>query len=139
MELEPALQWAAGHRLAVLITIRSDGRPQSSDIVYGLVDGRFLISITADRAKTRNLRRDPRSVLHISHESSGSYLAFDGTAELVGPAEAVDDEVADLLVEYFRACKGEDHSDWDEYRQAMVDDRRLLAVFTPASVVGQLR
>lgn len=139
MELQPALDWAAGHRLAVLVTIRSDGRPQSSDIVYGLVDGRFLISVTADRAKSRNVRRDPRCVLHISDGAGSSYLSFDGTAEVTEPATSLDDPVVDQLVAYYEACKGEAHPDWDEYRRAMVDDGRVLVVFTPGSVVGQIR
>lgn len=139
MDLQSALEWASAHRLAALITLRADGRPQSSDIVYGLVDGRFLISVTPERAKARNLKRDPRCVLHISDAGSGSYLSFDGTAEVTDPATAVDDPAVDQLVAYYEAAKGEAHPDWDEYRRAMVDDGRVLAIFTPGSVVGQLR
>ena len=69
MELSDAIDWAAEHRLGVLITIRADGRPQSSDIVYYVDGGTFSISVTADRAKTANLRRDPRAVLHVSEKA----------------------------------------------------------------------
>ncbi len=49
------------HR-AVLVTRRADGRLQTSPIVCGLhEDGRVAISVTEDRAKTKNLRRDPRA------------------------------------------------------------------------------
>ena len=138
MELEPALAWAAHRKHGVLITIRSDGRPQSSDVSYRLVDGRFQISVTDGRAKTANLRRDPRCVFHLTDIDSWSYLSFDGTAELTPPAADPDDATADALVEYYRAVAGEEHPDWDEYRAAMVAEGRLLVHLSPSSVVGQI-
>ncbi len=39
------------------------------------------------------------------------------------------------LVEYFRSVAGE-HPDWDEYRQAMVDDRRLVLRIHPSRAYG---
>lgn len=139
MELEPALNWAKDRNDAVLITIRSDGRPQSSDITYDLVDGVFAISVTDGRAKTNNLRRDPRAVLHLTDRSAWSYLSFDGTVELTGVTTDAGDATADALVEYYRAVAGKDHPDWDEYRAAMVSEGRLLVYFRPTSVVGQIR
>ena len=82
MEVSEATAWAAERTLGVLITIRSDGRPQSSDIVYDLDGGSFVISVTEGRAKTANLRRDPRAVLHVSDAASWSYVAFDGTVDM---------------------------------------------------------
>ena len=97
MELDTALQWAGNRHNGVLITIRADGRPQSSDISFSVDDGSFLISVTEDRAKARNLRRDPRAVLHITDPANWSYLSFDGTAELSPTAAASDDETVDRL------------------------------------------
>lgn len=139
MDINTALAWAQGRRNAVLITLRKDGRAQSSDIVYAIEDGTFLISVTNDRAKTVNMRRDPRVVLHITDPASWSYAAFDGVVELSPPTTAVDDETSDALVEYFEAVSGEAHPDWAEYRQAMVDEGRLVATLHPKSVVGQVR
>lgn len=139
MDLREALPWAAQRSNAVLITIRSDGRPQSSDISYW-VDGEvFQISVTADRAKTANMRRDPRVVLHITEPGSWSYLSFDGTAELTEPAVDPADATVDALVAYYENVAGKPHPDWDEYRAAMVSERRLLVRFSPTSVVGQIR
>lgn len=139
MDLQTALDWAADRSHGVLITIRRDGRPQSSDISYRLVDGVFEISITDGRAKTANLRRDPRAVLHLTEIQAWSYLSFDGTVVLSDTTTAIDDETSDALVEYYRAVAGQEHPDWNEYRQAMVDERRLLVRLTPTSVVGQIR
>ncbi len=139
MDLTTAIEWAAARRNGVLITIRADGRPQSSDIVYAAVAGAFVISLTETRAKTRNLRRDPRAVLHLTDPASWSYLAFDGTVELSSPTTSPDDPTSDALVAYYERVAGGPHDDWDEYRRAMVAEQRLLATFTPTSVVGQLR
>lgn len=137
MEMSDALAYAANHLTAVLITLRKDGRPQSSDISYAVVDGSFVISITESRAKTANIRRDPRVVLHLSQPDGYTYLSFDSTASLSPAAAEPDDAVADQLVDYYRLVSGE-HLNWDEYRQAMVDDRRLIATVTPTSVVGMI-
>ena len=137
MELSEAIDWASERRLGVLITIRSDGRPQSSDIVYYVDEGVFHISVTDDRAKTANLRRDSRAVLHVSDEQAWSYVSLDGTVELSPVTTSADDATSDALVEYFERVAGT-HSDWGEYRQAMIDERRLIVRFTPAHAAGHV-
>ncbi len=137
MDLGKALAWATSRRHGALITIRRDGRPQSSDIVYVVEGGSFLISLTDNRAKTRNIRRDPRVVLHLSHPDSWSYLSFDGTVDLSEVTTSPHDATADRLVAYYRALAGE-HDDWADYRKAMINEKRLIATFTPRSVVGQI-
>jgi PPOX class probable F420-dependent enzyme len=138
MDLTTAIDWSAERRNAVLITLRKDGRAQSSDIAFTVNDGIFAISITESRAKTTNMRRDPRVVLHLTDPGSWTYLSFDGTVELLPATTAVDDATNDALVDYFEAVSGAPHPNWTEYRQAMVDEGRLLAIFTPTSVVGQI-
>lgn len=139
MDLATAIEWAADRKNGVLITIRSDGRPQSSDIVYVVADATFVISLTNTRAKIRNLRRDPRAVLHLTDPASWSYLAFDGLVEMSPVTTSPDDRTSDALVAYYEQIAGGPHDDWDEYRRAMVAEQRLLATFTPSSAVGQIR
>jgi PPOX class probable F420-dependent enzyme len=139
MDLSQALEWAASRKLGVLITLRSDGRPQSSDVVYDWDGTSFAISVTDDRAKTANMRRDPRVVLHVTDPDAWSYVAFDGTADLTPVTIAPDDATNDALVSYYERVQGAPHPEWDEYRQAMVDQRRLVARITPTSAVGQVR
>lgn len=139
MNLDEAVAWAATRTDGVLITIRRDGRPQSSDITYAVDDGVFTISVTSDRAKTANMRRDPRVVVHVSERAAWSYVALDGTVELTPPASTPGDAVADALVAYYERVAGKPHPDWDEYRAAMVEEGRLLVTFTPTSAVGQIR
>ena len=137
MEIDAALEWAATKRNAALITLRKDGRAQSSDISFGVVDGVIAISVTHDRAKTRNIVRDPRVVLHISDPASWSYVSIDAIAELTPVAAAPDDATVDALVELYRVIAGE-HDDWDEYRQAMVADGRCVIRLRPNRVTGQI-
>ncbi|RFS82619.1 PPOX class F420-dependent oxidoreductase [Actinomadura spongiicola] len=117
----------AEHDLGVLITLKRDGRPQSSNINYHFDEGRRLvrISITADRAKARNLARDPRASLHVSTPDGWSYAVAEGTVELSAVAADPGDATVDELVEVYRDIRG-DHPDWDEYRGVMVEDGRLV-------------
>lgn len=142
IDLDDALAWARTRKHTTLITLRSDGRPQSSDVVYALgsgdESGTFRISVTDTRAKTANMRRDPRVVLHISEPTSWSYLSFDATVELSETTTSPGDATSDDLCALYEAIAGEAHGDWDEYRAAMVAEQRLVARVTPRSVVGQL-
>ena len=137
MDLQRALEFAAGQRNTLLTTLRADGRPQQS-VVFYLADGdRFTISITDDRAKTKNLRRDPRAALYIPGDDVFTWVGLDGHVELSPVAQSPDDAVVDGLVEYYRRANGE-HGDWDEYRRDMVDQRRLVATFVATSATGIL-
>ena len=133
------MDWASSRSHAVLITLRADGRPQSSDISYFAENGVFSISVTDSRAKTANMRRDNRVLLHVSDRAAWSYLSFDGTVELTPVTTDPHDATADALVGYYEMVAGKPHPDWEEYRRAMVDEGRLLVRFTPSSVTGQIR
>ena len=111
----------------VLTTYRADGSLQSSPVTGGVDgDGRIVIASYPQRAKSANVRRDPRaSVTVLSDEFNGPYVQVDGDAEVITLPDAVE-----LLVEYFRVIAGE-HSDWDEYRRAMVDQGKCLIRVTP--------
>jgi PPOX class probable F420-dependent enzyme len=137
MDLADALAFAADHRHGVIVTIKADGRPQLSNIAYALVDGVIFVSITDDRAKTKNLRRDPRTSLHVTRDDFYAYVVLEGDTQLSPVAASPDDDTVDQLVEYYRAVAGE-HPNWDEYRRAMVADRRLVARFTPERAYGML-
>ncbi|MFJ5966893.1 PPOX class F420-dependent oxidoreductase [Streptomyces sp. NPDC093060] len=114
-------------RGGVLVTLKSDGRPQLSNVSHAYYpDERVIrISITDDRAKTRNLRRDPRASYHVTSQDRWAYTVAEGTAELSPVAEDPYDETVEELVRLYRDVLGE-HPDWDDYRAAMVRDRRLV-------------
>jgi PPOX class probable F420-dependent enzyme len=126
MELADAFSFIRGRRQGVVTTIRSNGRPQLSNIGYSLGDDDVArISVTDSRAKTKNLRRDPRASLYVVGDDFWSYVVLDGTAELTPVAGDPADETVDELVDLYRAVAGE-HRDWDEFRRDMVADSRLV-------------
>jgi len=137
MDLDRALAFAAGRRNALLATLRGDGRPQQSVIFYLLDADRFTISVTATRAKTRNLRRDPRAALFVPSDDVFVWAGFDGLVELSDVAKEPGDATVERLVDYYRRGNGE-HEDWDAFRQAMIDDQRLVATFIATSATGIL-
>jgi PPOX class probable F420-dependent enzyme len=127
----------SGNSLGVLATIKRDGRPQLSNVSYHF-DPRELVvrvSITEPRAKTRNLRRDPRASILVDADDGWSYAVAEGAAELTPPAAAPDDATVEALIALYRNIAGE-HPDWDEYRQAMVTDRRVLLTLRISHVYG---
>jgi PPOX class probable F420-dependent enzyme len=139
MELREGLAFASERSQGVLVTRRSDGRAQLSNILYHLSstdDPVVRISVTESRAKTRNLRRDPVASLYVPGASFWTYVVLDGTAELSEVAAAPDDDTVEELVALYRAIRGEDHPDWAEYRAVMVSERRLVARIRPAHAYG---
>jgi uncharacterized protein len=127
----------SNNSLGVLATIKQDGRPQLSNVAYHF-DPRSLAiqaSITEPRAKTRNLRRDPRASLHVSSDDGWSYAVAEGNAILTPPAASADDDTVEALIALYRNIAGE-HPDWDDYRRAMVDDRRLVMTLPISHVYG---
>jgi PPOX class probable F420-dependent enzyme len=138
MELSSAVDFARVNRRSVLITIRRDGRPQLSNVLHHVFDdGVIRISITADRAKYKNLLREPWAALHVTQADFYAYAVLEGSVELTPVATRTDDATVDELVAYYRAAMGE-HDDWNAYRQAMVADRRVIARFEPTRAYGML-
>jgi PPOX class probable F420-dependent enzyme len=137
---ERHLAFVAEHRFGVLTTLKRDGRPQLSNVGYAYDPQQrlFRVSVTADRAKTRNLQRDPRVTLHVASRDFRSWVAVEGTAELTPVAADPHDATVEELVTYYRGVSGE-HEDWDDYRRAMVADRRLVVRFTPEHTYGEVR
>ena len=126
MHLADALSFIRGRHQGVVTTIRPGERPQLSNIVYALGDDDVArISVTDSRAKTRNLRRDPRTSLYVVGDDFWSYVVLDGTAELTPVAADPADETVDELVALYQTVSGE-HPDWDEFRREMVADGRLV-------------
>ena len=134
VDLERARQFLKVRHDGILVTIKRDGRPQLSNIPYFVdEDGRIKISATQTRAKTHNLRRDPRASLHVQGRDRYEYLIAEGRAEFIEG-----DGTAEALRHYYRKVRGE-HPDWAEYDAHMVADQRLLLALTIERAYGVLR
>jgi PPOX class probable F420-dependent enzyme len=121
-----AADFLRAHHRAVLATSRSDGMPQLSPITCTVDDeGRVLISTRETAVKTKNLRRRPRASLCVFTDTFfGEWVQVEGNTEVISLPDAMD-----LLVEYYRRVSGE-HPDWDDYRAAMIRDRRVIVRMT---------
>ncbi|MER8041472.1 PPOX class F420-dependent oxidoreductase [Streptomyces sp. NPDC094032] len=133
-----ARELLAKSRLGVLATIKADGRPQLSPVMpfYDPATDTVYVSMTEGRAKTANLRRDPRAALEVTSADGWSWATAEGTVTLTGPGTDPHGPEVEALVEYYRLAAGE-HPDWDEYRAAMVADGRVLMRMPVDHVYGQ--
>ena len=125
-------------RLGVLATIKSSGVPQLSPVThyYDEAAGAVYVSMTEGRAKTANLRRDPRAALEVTSADGRSWATAEGTVTMIGPGTDPQAPEVEALVDYYRRAAGE-HPDWDEYRSVMVADRRVLMVLAVERVYGE--
>ena len=126
MDPQHVREFVRAHHRAVLATTRSDGRPQLSPVTVGVdTEGRILVSTRETAIKAKNLARDPRASLCVLNDGFfGEWVQAEGTAEIVHLPEAMD-----LLVDYYRGISGE-HPDWDDYREAMRRERRVMVRIT---------
>src|ERR1700712_5276511 len=127
----------AESRLGVLATIKADGRPQLSPVMpfYDRAAGVIYVSMREGLAKTTNLRRDARAALEVTSRDGRAWATAEGTTTLTGPGTDPHGPEVQALVDYYRLAAGE-HPDWDEYRAAMVADRRVLMTMTVDNVYG---
>ncbi|MDX1686831.1 MAG: PPOX class F420-dependent oxidoreductase [Candidatus Promineifilaceae bacterium] len=122
MEIDEAREFLRQHHHGVLMTYRQDGRPQMSPILVGVNEqGQAIVSTRETAYKVKNLRRDNRtSICVFTDEFFGDWIQIDGRAHILSLPEALEP-----LVDYYRRVVGE-HPDWEEYRQAMFDEQRVL-------------
>jgi PPOX class probable F420-dependent enzyme len=129
MDIDQATAFVRDNPRAVLATMRLDGTPQMTPILVGVDEkNRLVISTRETAIKVANVRRDPRAWVCVLNDGFyGAWAQLGGEVEVVSLPEAMEP-----LVEYYRGISGE-HPDWDDYRSAMVRDRRCLIRITPTT------
>ncbi len=139
MDIETASSFLGSHSKGVLVTLRSDGRPQPSNIVYHWNGELARVSVTASRAKTANVRRDPRAALHVTSSDFWQYVVADGVVDLSPVSTDAGDAVGQELLEVYNAVASTPHPDPNEFFDAMVDEGRLVLRLRPGSFYGSAR
>ncbi len=126
MDIQKAQEFLQSNHRGVLATYRKDGSLQMSPILIGVnSEGVGIISSRETAYKVKNLRRDPRAAVCIFVDKFfGNWIQIDGTAEILSLPEAMEP-----LVDYYRRVVGE-HPDWEDYRQAMEREKRVLIHIT---------
>jgi PPOX class probable F420-dependent enzyme len=136
MKLADGVDFARGTRQSVLTTLRGDGRPQLSNVFHHVADdGLVRVSVTAGRAKYRNLSRAPWAALHVTRADFLAWVVLEGEVELSPVAADPDDATVDELVAHYRAMVGE-RDDWPAFRRAEVAERRVMVRLRPTRAYG---
>ena len=127
------------HHEGVAVTFRRSGAAQASMVVCGLQDGGVAFTTRGEAAKLANLKRDPRCTMLVSAPDRSRYVVLEGAADILASDRTEAEELRLALRQTYRACSGHDHTDWDEYDQAMKDQRRAVIIVKPRHVYGFTR
>ena len=129
-------KFATENHQGVLTTFRRNGMPQLSIVTCGAYRDGVAFTTTADRAKLLNLQRDARCSLMVSKQDWWGYVVLEGRATILSPGSTGADELRQALRDVYRAATNQDHPNWEEYDQAMVDDRRAAVIVVPDQIYG---
>ncbi len=130
------IEFVNSNHNAVLTTFRRNGAAQMSIVTVGVYGDGVGFTTTEDRAKLWNLVREPRCSLLVSKSDWWGYVVLEGRAQLLRRGESDEDELRDALRGIYRSASGQEHPDWDEYDQAMIDDRRAAVIVVPDHIYG---
>ena len=122
--------------MAVFSTFRRNGAAQLSVVTSGRYGEGVAFTTTGDRAKHRNLTRDPRCTLLVSHDEWRPFLVLEGNATVLSEDTTPAEELRVAFRDVFRAASGKEHPNWEEYDRVMVEDRRVIVMVTPEHVYG---
>ncbi len=129
-------QFTTENHQGVLTCFRRKGAAQMSIVTCGAYQDGVAFTTTEDRAKLHNLRRDPKCSLLVSHNDWRPFVVLEGTARILSPGSTDAEELRLALRDVFRAAAGQEHSNWEEYDQAMVQDRRSAIIVVPGHIYG---
>ena len=129
-------RFVAENRRGVLTTFRRDGSAQMSIITCGPYQDGVAFSTTEDRAKLRNLRRNPRCSLMVARENWSAYIVLQGAARVLSAGNTNADELRLALRDVYRTAAATEHPDWDEFDQAMQEQRRSAIIVVPEHIYG---
>ena len=128
--------FVAETRRGVLTTFRRSGGAQMSIVTCGPYREGVAFTTTARRAKLINLQRDPRCSLMVAQEDWWGYVVLEGHAELLSPETTDAVELRETLRDVYRVASGTEHSNWQEYDAAMLEQRRSAVIIVPEHIYG---
>ena len=129
-------EFLSNNHQAVVTTFRSNGAVQMSIVTVGAYRDGVAFTTTEDRAKLNNLKRNPRCSILVSKDNWWGYVVLEGNAQVLSADNTDAEELRQALRDVYRSASGTEHPNWDEYDQAMVDDRRAAVVVVPDHVYG---
>tara|TARA_B100001750_G_C15442499_1_gene564354 strand:- start:291 stop:710 length:420 start_codon:yes stop_codon:yes gene_type:complete len=133
---EPMQTFLRENHNGILTTFRKTGSAQMSIVTCGLIQQGVTFSTVEGSAKYANLRRDPRCSLLVSAPNWRRYLVLEGEATVLSSQHTDPEELRLTLREVYRAASGNEHPNWEEYDQAMVDGKRVAVIVIPKHTYG---
>jgi len=126
----------AARREGILATVRADGSPQLSNILYAVdkASGLVRISTTAGRAKTRHLQRNPRAAIHVAGDDFWTWAVGEGSVVLSDIAATAGDAACRELLEMHSAFYGSQEP--EPFYAEMIANRRLVIRLKVERVYG---
>ena len=121
---------------SVLTTFRANGGAQMSVVLCGLYEKGVAFTTPDGRAKLANLKRNQRCSLLVSKPEWGGYLVIEGRARLLSPENTSVEALRTALREVYVASSGKEHPNWEEYDQAVRDERRSVVIIEPEKIYG---
>lgn len=130
------IRFVAEHRRGVLTTFRRDGSAQMSIVTCGPYQDGVAFTTTAERAKLRNLNRNPRCTLLVARENWSAYIVLQGVARVLSAGNTGADQLRLALRDVYRTAAATEHPDWEEYDRAMQEQRRAAIIVVPEQIYG---
>ncbi|MFP6678837.1 MAG: PPOX class F420-dependent oxidoreductase [Dehalococcoidia bacterium] len=133
---QKTLKFMTENHNAVLSTYRRDGATQMSIVTTGPYKDGVAFSTTENRAKLRNLERNPRCSLLVAQDNWWGYVVLEGVAEIISLKTTGAHELSDAMRDVYRAAAGKEHPNWDEYDEVMRQENRVGVVVIPNKTYG---
>jgi PPOX class probable F420-dependent enzyme len=121
----------------VLTSFRRNGMPQLSIVTVYPRDGGVGISITETRMKFKNLLRDPRCSVLVSHADWWSgFLVFEGTAEMQHSGNTDAEALRLARRQIYSATTRRRSASWADYDRITAGDKRVTLIVRPQHIYG---
>ena len=137
-QLSPQIeQFLHDNPQGVITSFRKNGMPQLSIVTVYPRDGGVGVSITENRVKFKNLLRDPRCSILVSHVDWWSgFLVFEGRVEMVHSGNADAEALRMARRHIFSATTRRRSADWEQYDRFTAADKRVTLVLRPDHIYG---
>lgn len=140
MDFEDVRPFLEAHHRGVISTRRANGSTHSSIVVCGAFRGHAaFVSVYPNSVKVRNLRRIPNCTVLAVTDEWRSYAVVEGEAQLFDYGNTEAEEMRKMFRDVYMACSDSEHPNWDEFDQAMIDQKAVVVLVSPDRVYGLLR
>ena len=142
MELAEAMPLLTENHTAVATTVNKTGKPQSTVVTTGMVNGELCWISRGRTIKVKNIERTGRATVTVINLDTRRYVTIEGTATIYHWPENyleadIENHVKHLKEVYISMGRTPSQSD-DEFGQVMDQEKRTIIAVKPDSVYGSL-